>query len=92
VTVAPTANRYWRSAAIRTIQKSGCSPAAEQRFCTVREWRLASVEHHAPAFRLAQSLGNYKGRRPHMATALASMALLLFALFFVVWLVTLLRL
>ena len=52
---------------------------------------ITGANPHAPAGRLAQSLGSYKGRRPHMATALASMGLLVFGLFFLAWLVALLR-
>ena len=53
---------------------------------------ITGANPHAPAFKFAASLGKYKGRRPHMATALASMALLMFGLFLVVWLVSLMRL
>ncbi len=53
---------------------------------------ITGANPHAPALKLARSLGSYKGRRPHVATAIAGMALLLFAGMFVVWLLTLLRL
>lgn len=52
---------------------------------------ITGANPHTGAYRLAASLGGYKGRRPHTARALAWIALLTFGLFLVMWLVALLR-